>query len=168
MKKKILFLCTGNSCRSQMAEGWLRHLDADRFVADSAGLQAHGKNPRAIQVMAEAGVDISQQASSVVTDAMIQDADVIVTVCAHADEYCPAIPDSCVKVYMPFDDPAKATGSEEDVMAEFRRVRDEIKESKVFSEPSLIYVSGSPKLTSDLKKSLKSLPSEHSVYGEFY
>ena len=110
-----------------MAEGWLRHLGGDRFIADSAGLEAHGKNPRAIAVMAEAGVDIAEQASTTVTDAMVNAADIIITVCGHADEHCPAVPATCKKIHMPFDDPAKATGSEDEIMAEFCRVRDEIK-----------------------------------------
>ena len=127
MKQNVLFLCTGNSCRSQIAEGWLKHFAGDRIDADSAGLEAHGKNPRAIAVMTEAGVDISNQASTVVTTGMLTAADVVITVCGHADEHCPIVPIACNKKHMPFDDPAKAVGSEEEIMAEFRRVRDEIK-----------------------------------------
>jgi arsenate reductase (thioredoxin) len=127
MKKKVLFLCTGNSCRSQMAEGWLRTLGGDRFEAFSAGIEAHGKNPRAIAVMREAGVDISGQQSKVLAAAMLDGLDLLVTVCGHADETCPAVPVSCGKEHWPFDDPAKAGGSEEEIMAEFRRVRDRIR-----------------------------------------
>jgi arsenate reductase len=127
MKKNVLFLCTGNSCRSQMAEGWLKHLAGDRYDVYSAGLEAHGKNPRAISIMNEAGVDISRQESTVVTDDMLQQADVVVTVCSHADEHCPVIPFGCNKKHLPFDDPAGAMGSEKEIMAEFRRVRDQIK-----------------------------------------
>jgi arsenate reductase len=126
-KTRVLFLCTGNSCRSQMAEGWLRFLAGDRFEAMSAGIEAHGQNPRAIAVMREAGVDISGQSSKVVTPQMLDDLDLLVTVCGHADETCPAVPAACAKQHWPFDDPARATGSENQIMAEFRRVRDQIR-----------------------------------------
>jgi len=126
--KKILFLCTGNSCRSQMAEGWLRALGGDKFEAYSAGIVAHGKNPRAIAVMAEAGVDISAQESEALDAAVLENIDLLVTVCGHADETCPAVPVTCEKVHWPFDDPAKASGTEAEIMAEFRRVRDQIRE----------------------------------------
>lgn len=122
----ILFLCTGNSCRSQIAEGWARQMGADRFEVQSAGLEAHGKNPRAIAIMQEVGIDISGQESTVVTSEMIAKADVVVTVCGHADEHCPAVPSSAVKVHWPLSDPAKATGTEEEIMDEFRRTRDDI------------------------------------------
>jgi len=127
MRQKVLFLCTGNSCRSQMAEGWLRDLGGGRFDVYSAGIVAHGKNPRAIAVMKEAGVDISGQESEQLNPAMLEELDLLVTVCGHADETCPAVPVSCEKQHWPFDDPAKATGSEEEIMAEFRRVRDQIR-----------------------------------------
>lgn len=131
MTQKILFLCTGNACRSQMAEGWMRYLSEGRYVADSAGLEAHGKNPRAIQVMSEAGVDISNQASTKITDENVNCADVIITVCGHADEHCPTVSANTKKIHMPFDDPAKATGNEDEILGEFRRVRDEIRQSIV-------------------------------------
>lgn len=127
MKTKVLFLCTGNSCRSQMAEGWLKSLGGDRFEVYSAGIVAHGKNPRAIEVMHEAGIDISGQQSKAVTPEMLEGLDLLVTVCGHADETCPAVPVTCEKQHWPFDDPAKATGSEDQIMAEFRRVRDQIR-----------------------------------------
>ncbi len=126
-KTRILFLCTGNSCRSQMAEGWAKHLGGDIAEVESAGIEAHGKNPRAIRVMADAGVDISGQESTRVTDDMIQRADIVVTVCGHADEYCPALPPGVTKVHWPLSDPAKAAGSEDDIMAVFRATRDEVK-----------------------------------------
>ncbi len=126
-RTRILFLCTGNSCRSQMAEGWARHLGSDLAEVESAGIEAHGKNPRAIRVMAEAGVDISGQESTRVTDEMIRGADIVVTVCGHADEYCPALPAGVTKIHWPLSDPAKATGSEEEIMAVFRATRDEVK-----------------------------------------
>ena len=127
MKRRVLFLCTGNSCRSQMAEGWLRQLAGDRFEAMSAGIEAHGQNPRAVAVMREAGMDISGQASKVVTPKMLENLDLLVTVCGHADETCPAVPAACSKEHWPFDDPAKAKGSEDQIMDEFRRVRDQIR-----------------------------------------
>jgi arsenate reductase len=127
MKQKILFLCTGNSCRSQMAEGWLKHLGGERFDVYSAGIVAHGKNPRAIAVMKEAGVDISAQESEQLDPALLNELDLLVTVCGNADETCPAVPASCEKQHWPFDDPAKATGTEEEIMAEFCRVRDQIR-----------------------------------------
>jgi len=128
MKKKVLFLCTGNSCRSQMAEGWLRTLGGERFEVYSAGIVAHGKNPRAIAVMHEAGVDISTQESEALDPAILGRLDLLVTVCGNADETCPALPATCQKVHWPFDDPARAKGTEEEIMVEFRRVRDQIRE----------------------------------------
>jgi len=123
----ILFLCTGNSCRSQMAEGWARALSGDRFVVQSAGIEAHGKNPRAIAVMAEAGIDISSQESTIVTNEMIGDANIVVTVCGHADEQCPVLPPSAKKIHWPLSDPAKAAGTEDEIMAQFRLTRDEVR-----------------------------------------
>jgi len=128
MPLNILYLCTGNSCRSQMAEGWTRMLGGERFSAGSAGIEAHGKNPRAIEVMREAGVDISGQESMIVNDKMLRKADVVVTVCGHADELCPALPPGVRKVHWPLTDPAKATGSEQEILAEFRATRDEVKQ----------------------------------------
>ncbi len=126
-KARVLFLCTGNSCRSQIAEGWARHLGGERVEARSAGIEAHGKNPRAITVMREAGVDISGQESTRVTPEMLAWADLVVTVCGHADEHCPVLPPQVRKRHMPFEDPAKATGSEDEIMAKFRAVRDQIR-----------------------------------------
>jgi arsenate reductase len=122
----LLFVCTGNSCRSQMAEGWARTLGGEHVVAESAGIEAHGKNPRAIAVMTEAGVDISAQESTRLTDDMLARADLVVTVCGHADEHCPVLPAGVRKLHWPLTDPAKASGTEEEIMAEFRRVRDEV------------------------------------------
>ncbi|MGK2927916.1 MAG: arsenate reductase (thioredoxin) [Lysobacterales bacterium] len=124
----ILFLCTGNSCRSQMAEGWARALGGERVAVESAGIEAHGKNPRAIAVMTEAGLDISGQESTVVDDAMLRRADVVVTVCGHADELCPALPPSVRKIHWPLTDPAKATGTEQEIMTAFRATRDEVEQ----------------------------------------
>ncbi|MDT8319312.1 MAG: arsenate reductase (thioredoxin) [Xanthomonadales bacterium] len=123
----ILFLCTGNSCRSQMAEGWARALGGGRLLAESAGIEAHGKNPRAIAVMGEAGIDISKQESTVISDAMLERAALVVTVCGHADEQCPLLPPGVQKIHWPLSDPAKAVGSEEEIMQQFRATRDEVK-----------------------------------------
>ena len=123
----VLYLCTGNSCRSQMAEGWTRELGGEGVAVESAGIEAHGKNPRAIGVMQEAGVDISGQESTVVTEEMLGRADIVVTVCGHADEQCPALPPGVPKVHWPLTDPAKASGSEDEILGEFRATREEVK-----------------------------------------
>lgn len=123
----ILYLCTGNSCRSQMAEGWTRHFGGERVSVKSAGIEAHGKNPRAIAIMADAGIDISGQESTVVSDAMMQRADIVVTVCGHADEQCPVVPPGAEKIHWPLSDPAKATGTEDEIMQSFRETRDEVR-----------------------------------------
>ena len=103
----ILFLCTGNSCRSQMAEGWARALAGSAHEIQSAGIEAHGKNPRAIAVMREAGRDISSQESTVLTSEMIDQADIVVTVCGNADQNCPVLPEGTRKEHWPLDDPAQ-------------------------------------------------------------
>ena len=129
-KIKILFLCTGNSCRSQMAEGWTRALKGDRIEAFSAGIETHGLNPRAVAVMAEAGVDISSCRSKAVADLPTKDFDYVVTVCDHAHESCPLFPGKTKVVHVGFDDPprlAKDAKTEEEARAHYRRVRDEIK-----------------------------------------
>lgn len=123
----LLFLCTGNSCRSQMAEGWARALSGDWLQVRSAGIEAHGKNPRAIAVMAEAGVDISAQTSNKVDADGLEWADHVVTVCGHADEHCPVLPSGTSKEHWPLQDPAKAQGTEDQVMAVFRDSRDELR-----------------------------------------
>jgi len=110
-----------------MAEGWANHLGRGWLTAESAGIEAHGKNPRAISTMHEAGIDISSQESTRVTDAMLQRADLVVTVCGHADEHCPALPSGIRKIHWPLDDPAKARGSEDQIMEQFRATRDEIR-----------------------------------------
>ncbi|HFQ13428.1 MAG TPA: arsenate reductase (thioredoxin) [Gammaproteobacteria bacterium] len=124
----ILFLCTGNSCRSQMAEGWAKQLAPAGWRIESAGIEAHGKNPRAIAVMQEAGVDISGQESTVLDDGMLERADYVITVCGNADERCPVLPPGTRKEHWPLEDPAKATGSEEEIMAAFRATRDDIRQ----------------------------------------
>ena len=122
----LLFLCTGNSCRSQIAEGWAKQLGGDWLEVQSAGIEAHGKNPRAITVMQEAGVDISGQESTRLTEEMLAQTDYLVTVCGHADEHCPVLPPGIRKEHWPLSDPAKASGSEEAIMAVFRESRDDI------------------------------------------
>lgn len=111
-----------------MAEGWARHLGGGRVEAMSAGIEAHGKNPRAISIMKEVGVDISHQESTQLTPEMIQGADIIVTVCGHADEHCPVIPAGTHKEHWPLDDPARAKGSEEAILGVFRQTRDQVRE----------------------------------------
>lgn len=109
-----------------MAEGWAKHLGTGLVEAESAGIEAHGKNPRAIAVMAEVGVDISGQESTRITDGMIRNADIVVTVCGHADEHCPVLPPEIKKIHWPLSDPAKATGTEDQIMAQFRATRDDV------------------------------------------
>ena len=124
---KVLFLCTGNSCRSQMAEGFTRQLGGNRVEARSAGVEAHGKNPRAIAAMDEIDIDISGQESTRLSDDMLDGLDLVVTVCGHADEHCPVLPPGIRRVHWPLPDPAKATGTEEQIKTEFRAVRDDIR-----------------------------------------
>jgi len=129
-KLKILFLCTGNSCRSQMAEGWTHALKGSQIEAFSAGIETHGLNPRAVQLMAEAGVDISNHRSKTVADLTIKDFDYVVTVCDHAHESCPLFPGKTKVIHVGFDDPprlAKEAKTVEEALASYRRVRDEIK-----------------------------------------
>jgi arsenate reductase len=129
-KIKVLFLCTGNSCRSQMAEGWAHHLKRDEIEAWSAGIETHGLNPQAVRVMAEAGVDISGQRSKRVDEVPDIPFDFVVTVCGHAQETCPLFPGKAQVVHVGFDDPprlAKEAKSEEEALRHYRRVRDEIR-----------------------------------------
>ena len=129
-KLKILFLCTGNSCRSQMAEGWARHLKSDVIEPYSAGIETHGMNPRAVKVMAEAGVDITGQWSKHLDELKGVDFDYVVTVCANAHESCPIFPGPAKIVHVGFDDPprlAKTAKTDEEALGHYRRVRDEIK-----------------------------------------
>ncbi len=129
-KTKVLFLCTGNACRSQMAEGWARALKGDVIEAYSAGIETHGLNPQAARVMAEAGVDISGQASKHVDALADIDFDYVVTVCGHANEHCPVLPGKARVMHQGFDDPprlAAGAATEEETLAPYRRVRDEIR-----------------------------------------
>ena len=129
-KLRILFLCTGNSCRSQMAEGWTRHLKSDVVEPYSAGIETHGLNQRAVQVMAEARVDISHHRSKHVDELSDVQFDYVVTVCGHANEHCPVFPGKTHVVHVGFDDPprlAKKAKTEKEALDCYRRVRDEIK-----------------------------------------
>ena len=130
-KLKVLFLCTGNSCRSQMAEGWARALKGDVIEAYSAGIETHGMNPNAIKIMAEAGVDITSQHSKKADELADVPFDIVVTVCGHANETCPMwLGKKARVVHVGFDDPpklAKTAKTEEEALGHYRRVRDEIR-----------------------------------------
>lgn len=129
-KIKILFLCTGNSCRSQMAEGWAHHLKADTIEPYSAGIETHGLNPNAVRVMAEAGVDISHYRSKHLDDIKDVPIDWVITVCDNANESCPIFPGKVKRFHISFDDPprlAKNAKTEEEALAIYRRVRDDIR-----------------------------------------
>ena len=129
-KTSVLFLCTGNSCRSQMAEGWARHLIGDSIEPHSAGIVAHGLNRLAVKAMAEAGVDISGHASKSLDMLSGQEFDVVFTVCGHANESCPRFPGRTRLIHVGFDDPPKLAAdakSEEEALPHYRRVRDEIR-----------------------------------------
>lgn len=128
IKKKILVLCTGNSCRSQMAHGYLNYFGKGKVEVYSAGVETHGVNPRAILSMKEDGIDISNHTSNNVNQYENIDFDYIITVCDNAKERCPYFPSKAVKIHQNFSDPAKATGTEEEIMASFRKTRLEIKE----------------------------------------
>jgi arsenate reductase len=127
-KKKVLIMCTGNSARSQMAEGLLRHDAGDRFEVESAGVIKTYVRPQAIAVMKEIGIDISGQWSKSVDELSGRRFDVIITVCDHAKEHCPYFPGDAVRIHKNFTDPAAVAGDEETKLAAFRRVRDEIRE----------------------------------------
>jgi arsenate reductase (thioredoxin) len=129
-KLRILFLCTGNSCRSQMAEGWARHLKHEFIEPYSAGIEKHGLNPHAVKVMAEEGVDLSKHFSKTLEDIGPVDFDYVVTVCGHANEHCPIFPGKATVVHVGFEDPPKLTKDLPDgaaKLAVYRRVRDEIR-----------------------------------------
>lgn len=130
MKNNILFLCTGNSCRSQMAEGLCRHLRGDDFEVFSAGVEKHGLNPLAVKVMHEIGIDISGHYSKTVEELGPVELDYVVAVCGHADETCPAFPQATKRVFHGFDDPprlAAGATNEAEALAHYRRVRDDIR-----------------------------------------
>lgn len=126
--KKILVLCTGNSCRSQIAEGYLRHFTGDKAVVYSAGVETHGVNPRAIATMQADGIDISGHTSNNITEYTGLDFDYVITVCDNAKERCPFFPSNAQKFHYNFPDPAKATGTEAEIEKEFDSVRNTIKQ----------------------------------------
>ncbi len=129
MRKRIIyFLCTGNSCRSQMAEGWGKHFSGDRVEIHSAGIEAHGLNARAVATMKEAGVDISQHTSKTIDAELLNRADYVITLCGDANDRCPITPPHVTRLHWGFADPARATGTEEEVLAKFREVRNAIRD----------------------------------------
>ncbi len=125
--KKVLVLCTGNSCRSQIAEAYLRHFAGEKVEIYSAGVETHGVNPRAIAIMKEDGIDISQHTSNNIEEYFNIDFDFVITVCDNAKERCPFFPTKAKKFHQNFPDPAKATGTEEEILEQFRQVRQMIK-----------------------------------------
>lgn len=144
-KQKILFLCTGNSCRSQMAEGWGRHFHSDRYEFFSAGIEKHGLNPLAVRVMAEAGVDISSQYSKLLSELDPIVFDYVITVCDHANEQCPLFLGKTVRLHQEFPDPprlARDAANEEEALSHYRAVRDAIRE----------YLAGLPDTLASLKQ----------------
>lgn len=138
MSKKILVLCTGNSCRSQLAEGYLRYFAGDKAQVFSAGVETHGVNPKAIQTMKEDGIDISHHTSNNINEYRDIDFDFVITVCDNAKERCPFFPSNAKMFHHNFPDPAKATGTEEEIEEKFRQVRQQIKDySQRFVEENL-------------------------------
>jgi len=127
-RARVLFLCTGNSCRSQMAEGWLRHLAPERFVALSAGTDPVGVNPRAVATMAALGVDIAEQRSEDVRDFLDDPPELVIAVCERAADSCPSLPGATHVLRWPFPDPAEAQGDAQEVLAHFRAVSLAIRE----------------------------------------
>ena len=128
MTKKILVLCTGNSCRSQIAEGYLRHFANGNAEVYSAGVETHGVNPKAIAIMQEDSIDISNHTSNNIDEYFDIDFDFVITVCDNAKERCPFFPTKAKKFHHNFSDPAKATGTDEEINEQFRQVRQQIKE----------------------------------------
>ena len=126
--KKIMFLCTANSCRSQMAEGFAKEFGKGLIEVHSAGLMAAGVHNRAIAVMKEIGIDISNQKSKVIEEGLLKQMDIIVTLCGYAEELCPYTPPEIKRIHWPIKDPVGTIGTEQEIMNEFRRARDEIKE----------------------------------------
>lgn len=139
MNKRVLIICTGNSCRSQIAEGYIRNFSPLGTEVYSAGVETHGVNPRAIKTMMEDGIDISSHSSNNINEYMDMEFDFLITVCDNAKETCPYFPTKAKKFHHNFPDPAKAKGSEEEIMQEFQRVRDMIKEySKNFVKENIL------------------------------
>ncbi|MEK4477099.1 arsenate reductase (thioredoxin) [Paenibacillus sp. FSL R7-0048] len=134
-KRTIYFLCTGNSCRSQMAEGWAKQYLGKEWSVYSAGIEAHGLNPKAVQAMSEVGIDISGQTSDIIDTNLLNNANLVITLCGDAADKCPMTPPKVKREHWGFDDPAKAQGSDEEKWAVFQHVRDQIGERiKQFAE----------------------------------
>ncbi|MEK4882222.1 MULTISPECIES: arsenate reductase (thioredoxin) [Paenibacillus] len=134
-KRTIYFLCTGNSCRSQMAEGWAKQYLGKEWSVYSAGIEAHGLNPKAVQAMSEVGIDISGQTSDIIDANLLNNADLVITLCGDAADKCPMTPPQVKREHWGFDDPAKAQGSDKEKWAVFQHVRDQIGERiKQFAE----------------------------------
>lgn len=131
-KLRVIFLCTGNSCRSQMAEGWARALAGNDIEIKSAGIEAHGQNKMAIRVMKEVGIDISGQESIRVNGEMLEWADLLVTLCDNAEEQCPLLSPHTIKVHLPLPDPAKMRGDEQELLDEFRETREKVRQRVEF------------------------------------
>lgn len=125
--RKILVLCTGNSCRSQMAEGFIRHYADSEVEVNSAGIIAYGLNPKVVRVMQEIGIDISNHKSESANKYLKDNFDLVITVCDNAQEHCPNFPGSSKRLHRDFSDPTNATGTEEEILNEYRKIRDEIK-----------------------------------------
>lgn len=128
MRKKVLVLCAGNSCRSQMAEGYLKYFAGDKADVFSAGIEVHGVNSKAVETMKEDGIDISNHTSNLVGEYRNVDFDFVITVCGNAEERCPYFPSTAKRFHHNFPDPAKVTGTDEEIKEQFRRVRNQIKE----------------------------------------
>lgn len=128
-KPLIYFLCTGNSCRSQMAEGWARQLGGDKIEVYSAGIETHGVNPRAVAAMKEAGIDISHHTSDLIDSEILNKADYVITLCGDANDKCPVTPPTVKRLHWGFEDPAKTQGADEEVEMKFREVRDRIRDA---------------------------------------
>lgn len=131
-KLRVMFLCTGNSCRSQMAEGWARALAGEDIEVKSAGIEAYGQNTLAIRVMQEVGIDISRQESIRVNGEMLEWADLLVTLCDNAEEQCPLLSPHTIKVHLPLPDPAKMRGDEDEMLNEFRETREKVRQRVEF------------------------------------
>lgn len=129
--KNIYFICTGNSCRSQMAEGFAKHILGDQWHIESAGIEAHGVDINAVRVMREAGIDISEQRSKLIDPVYLNSCQLVVTLCGDARDRCPVTPDSVAKLHWPLMDPAQATGTENEILMAFRQVRDQILENLI-------------------------------------
>ncbi len=136
---QLYFLCTGNSCRSQMAEGFAKALFDSQWRVASAGIETHGLNPKAVQVMAEVGIDISTQRSKLIDTDYLNTSDLVVTLCGDARDRCPVTPASVKKVHWPLPDPAQVSGTEAEQLTVFRQVRDEIKQRLIGLEKTMKY-----------------------------